>query len=520
MSKRNKNSFRPEITLLESRDVPSVAAVSLAGGILTVRANNLTTDIQVTQTPTSVVIKDQITGHAFVYKPASMQEIVVDAGAGTSVFTATATNPTTARLVKFVGGAGTDTFIGQSGPVSMVAGSGNDTLLSIAGNDTMIGGSGTDYIKGGSGNNLLEAGTGNDYLNGGTGVATIVGGGGDDTIVAINGQSDDTIFTAASANNGVIWEDFINGVGDFIVGSTANYTVQEVPGFANGTFGGVANGPTNVLGGGTFTEPTPLPGNFYEAFGKRPLFATAGPTVQDVKQFINKAGGGVNGTGTNLDDSWLLSALGAIAQQDPKVIEENVVDFGDGTYGVNLGGSYYRVDNQLPVNEYGDTVTAYASTGVSNSLWVPIVEKAFAYFGTQVGPASYASLQASNGGAAVDVYLAFGASSTSVGSTPLNGPGGFPNSTELGQNIESLFQGGYSISVGLTATVAGTSLNTGLAVTLSANREYTVLSYNVNFNGVVTSVVLRDPSGTNPLGVTVTIANLFASAGSLDFGLV
>jgi hypothetical protein len=387
----------------------------------------------------------------------------------------------------------------------------------------MKGGAGTDYIKGGTGNNLLEAGTGSDYLNGGTGIATIVGGVGNDTIVAMNGQADDTVEVGIGTE--VIWEDDINGVNDFFpFGTNSNDTVQAVPGFANGTFGGFSNGPTNVLNGGTFAEPTPLPNNFYQAFTNRPLFAPSGPSVQDVKQYINPAVagvvGGVNGTGTNLDDSWLLSALGAIAKTDPKVIEENVVYLGDGTYGVNLGGNYFRVDNRLPVNEYGDTVAAYASTGVSNSLWVPIVEKAFAYYATAAGPAAYSNLAAANGGAAIDVYEAFGASTANVGSIPLNGPGGFPNSTELGQTFATLFQEGYSISVGLTATVTGTSLNTGAQVTLVANREYTVLSYSESFSGVITSVVLRDPDGTNPLGVTVSVANLFLSSGSLDFGLV
>jgi hypothetical protein len=501
MSKRNKNSFRPCVTQLENREVPSVASISSsASGILTVRANNATSDILVYQAPSWIYIEDQTTGHIYTYNPRGINTIVVDAGAGTSVFTATTTHPTTSALVEFIGGTGTDVFVGNSGPVSMQAGSGTDTLQSVTGNDTLKGGSGTDYIKGGSGNNLLEAGTGSDYLNGGTGLATIVGGLGNDTIVAMNGHADDTV--EVGLGNEVIWEDDINGATDFFpFGTNSNDTVQAVTGFANTP----ANN-SNVLNGGTFAEPTPLPNNFYQAFTNRPLFAPKGPTVQDVKQYINPAGGGVNGTGTNLDDSWLLSALGAIANTDPQVIEENVVYFGDGTYGVNLGGTYYRVDNKLPVNEYGDTAAAYASTGVANSLWVPIVEKAFAYYATTAGPASYFNLEAVNGGRAVNVYEAFGASTAFAGSIPF--PGGLPNSTQLGGTIASLFQSGDSISVGLTATVTGTSLSTGAQVTLPANREYTVLSYSESFSGLITSVVLRDPDGTNPLGVSVTIANL------------
>jgi hypothetical protein len=514
MSRKKQNSFRPSLTVLENRDVPSVASISLGGGVLTVRANNAVTDVLVYQAPSWIYIEDQITGHIYTYSPANINTIVVDAGAGTSIFTAETTHPTTSKVVDFVGGAGTDTFVGDSGPVSMQAGSGSDTLFSAAGNDTMIGGSGSDYIKNGTGNSLLEAGTGTNYINGGTGVATIYGSVGNDTIVAMNGQADDIIYLGAG--NEVIWEDDINGVTDAIVGTpSANDVIQSVPGFAN-------PGPTNVLTGGNFQEPTPLPTNVYEAFPNRPLFAPQGPTVQDVKQYIKPVGGVAVGasTATNLDDSWLLAALGSIAATDPKAIEDNVVYFGDGTYGVNLGGTYFRVDNKLPVNEYGDTNSAYAEAGVNNSIWVPIVEKAFAYYATTVGQASYANLEAANGGAAIDVYEAFGASSANVGSTPLNGLGGFSNATELGQEIATLFQGGNSISIGLTAPVAGTSLNTGLPVNLVANREYTLLSYSESFSGLITSVVLRDPDGANSLGVTVTIANLFASSGTLDFGLV
>jgi hypothetical protein len=343
-------------------------------------------------------------------------------------------------------------------------------------------------------------------LNGGTGIATLVGGIGNDTIIGMNGEATDTIFTGIGTS--VIWEDDIDGVTDTIEGSTANAVIQAVSGFANA-------GATNVLNGGTFTEPSLLPGNSYEAFTNRPLFASGGPTVSDVKQYVNPAGGGVNGTGTNLDDSWLLAGLAAIAQEDPTIIEDNVVNFGDGTYGVKLGDEYFRVDDKLPVNVSGEAFTAYASVGLQSSLWVPIVEKAFAYYATPGGKPSYSNLEAANGVTTPIVYTAFGATS---GSVALNGVGGFANANDLGLSIESLLSSGYATTVGLTATVTGTSVSSGAAVTLAANREYTVLSYTVGFNGNVTSVVLRDPDGTNNSGVVVTLATLYASSGTLDYG--
>jgi hypothetical protein len=426
------------------------------------------------------------------------------------------------------GGSGEDIMTGNSGPVYMQAGSGTDSLKSVAGNDTLVGGSGGDNLQGGSGNNLLEAGSGSDYVNGGTGIATIFAGSGNDTIIALNGHADDTIYTSALATTGVIWEDALNiggtTVTDIIVGPTANYTLQEVPGFSNGTYGGFANGPTSVLNGGKFEEPTLLATDKYMPFTGRPLFADTGPTAKDVKQYINPAGGGVNATGTNLDDSWLLSALDAIALTNPQVIQQNVVNFGDGTYGVKLinvntgVAQFYRVDDYLPVNEYGDTNSAYASMGAQNAIWVPIVEKAFAYYATMVGYPTYADLQAANGATATDVYQAFGATSANVGSVPLNGAGGFPNVTELGQTIATFAQQNAAMCINLTTAVTGTSLNTGAAVTLAVTREYTILSYNESFTGVVNSVVLRDPSGANSEGVTVTLASLYAATGTFDYG--
>ena len=46
---RKSNSFRPTLTILEGREVPSVTSVTLAGGILTVKSNNGTTNVLVSQ---------------------------------------------------------------------------------------------------------------------------------------------------------------------------------------------------------------------------------------------------------------------------------------------------------------------------------------------------------------------------------------------------------------------------------------------------------------------------------------
>src|SRR5262249_38050883 len=66
------------------------------------------------------------------------------------------------------------------------------------------------------------------------------------------------------------------------------------------------------------------------------LFSSAGPTLGDIRQ-------------GQVGDCWLMAELGAMANDDPQSIRQRVVDFGDGTYGVAIGGNFYRVDNDLPV---------------------------------------------------------------------------------------------------------------------------------------------------------------------------
>src|SRR5262249_51284851 len=71
-------------------------------------------------------------------------------------------------------------------------------------------------------------------------------------------------------------------------------------------------------------------------------------------------------------------------------VRSMVADFGDGTYGVYLGSNFYRVDGDLPTWSATSTDQRYAGLGAGGSLWVAIVEKAYASFRT--GANTYASL--------------------------------------------------------------------------------------------------------------------------------
>src|SRR4029434_10803111 len=106
-------------------------------------------------------------------------------------------------------------------------------------------------------------------------------------------------------------------------------------------------------------------------------------------------------------DCWVLSGLGAIANDDAHALRQNIVDFDDGTYGVHLGTKFYRVDADLAVANSSSTSPVYAKLGAQNSMWVAVAEKAYAHYRT--GANSFASIE---GGWSVDVNKAFGATST------------------------------------------------------------------------------------------------------------
>src|SRR5207249_2503901 len=110
------------------------------------------------------------------------------------------------------------------------------------------------------------------------------------------------------------------------------------------------NGADRTLDGDRLSDPAVKIGDTYETFAGRPLFGSQGPTVNDIQQGV-------------LGDCWVLAGLGAVAKADPNVIKADVVDFGDGTYGVHLGNGFYRVDNDLPVAASGNQFLTYTALG-------------------------------------------------------------------------------------------------------------------------------------------------------------
>jgi hypothetical protein len=208
----------------------------------------------------------------------------------------------------------------------------------------------------------------------------------------------------------------------------------------------------------------------------------------------------------------MLAGLGAIALDNPTAIRQNVVDFGDGTYGVRLGSSFYRVDGDLPAGSLASSDTSYAHLGAEGSLWAAIVEKAYAHYRT--GANSYASLE---GGWAVEVNRAFGTTSAvdrSISS--------FGSATALGNAMYNAWAGYNAVTIGFTGIPAGTQ-------GLIDSHMYTVMSFTRDASGNVTHVTLRNPWGydgvnfdSNPSDglVTVSVQTLFSITGRVNWGRV
>jgi Ca2+-binding RTX toxin-like protein len=480
----NKPTTRLAFDVLENREMPSVYSVTFSRGVLTVYANNWATSVLVRPVGSRVQVLDQDT--RMTWTRPGVTEVDFVGGAGNDTFV----NTVDRVAVKAWGNGGGDDLRGAGGDDTLDGGIGNDTLVGGAGNDTLTGGPGNDSLQGGDGDDHLGGGDGDDCLNGGAGTDWLVGGGGDDVLVAIDGVSND--YTEGDAGRNAIWVDANGTGGDYVAGPTAADRVQRVGGFANGA--------DRTLDGDAIDDPAAGAGTTFKRFAG-PLFSSAGPADADIRQ-------------GDLDDCWLLAALGAVAADSPDVLRQNVADFGDGTYGVRLGNVFYRVDADLPVYSAADAAPAYAGLGAEGSLWVAVVEKAYAQYRIANGTANaYADL---NGGWSVEVNRAFGA--TTTGNVAI---GTFPSAAALANTMYNAWNASGAVTIGFTETPANAPLIN--------SHMYQVVTFVRNAAGQITAVVLRNPWGVDGIAadsnaddgiVTVSPSMLYACVGRVNWGHV
>lgn len=347
-------------------------------------------------------------------------------------------------------------------------------------------------LRGSNGDDTIMGGSGDDRIYGGYGRDRILGGAGDDTIVTIG----DSVQDRVSGGDGFdsFWVDVQRSevITDGSPEELAAGAMHRVGSFYSPPVVGVEPlsdamvTASRDLGGQDLPDPAPVQATSpFADFSDRPLFSTAGPVPTDIRQ------GAVG-------DCYLLASLSAVALQNPDLLRQSIVELGDGTYGVRYHRDgapvYVRVDADLPVGSFGDM--AYAALGAQQSLWVALMEKAYAMFRTGAG--TYASI---GGGWMTEVFDALDAPSTTIWLDTTITPG------------DVLAHLKVELDAGAAVTWATWKIPSG--VPLVGLHAYAVESVALDAVGIAVSVTLRNPwgydgggnhDGVNDGLVTLTLA--------------
>lgn len=504
---------------LESR---RLMTASLLNGTLTVDGGNRMNNIAVSQSGTTLTVKDN--GAISIFSTIGVKKIWVkgkdyndtlsasgvtinteiDGAGGNDRITtgfgndtvyggagndSIVTGPQTQRLFHGIGiiyddndsisgDVGNDTVTAGMGNDTVYGGIGDDLINADAGNDWVYAQDGNDVVRGGVGNDNLFGNGGNDALYGGAGNDGLYGGDGNDLLVSIGGGQSD--YNLGEAGSDSFWTDSESTeiIADISAAEAVAGHVHRVAGFMPTT---VFNNDRTItseivsrdLDGQSLQDPAlcSVWGGMptYQRFASNPLFGTAGPKMTDIHQ------GG-------LGDCYYLATLSAIAKTNPDKIRQSVVDLGDGTFGVqffrNNTPTFVRVDADLPVLNGGMCYDSIPSD--NGSMWAPVIEKAYAFMRRMDG--RYASLEA---GFAGEAFGSLGVSSGWFMRTP------FQNGSDFLNQIQGELNQGKAVTLCTPPGVVGNNW--------VGSHCYTV-DHVVYSNGVATDIVLRNPWGTDREG--------------------
>jgi hypothetical protein len=368
--------------------------------------------------------------------------------------------------LRVTNGSWTTVVKGAFKSILLNAGSGNDKVVvgaDVTASAALFGGKGNDTLVGGAGNDKIYGQLGNDNLQGGAG---------DDVLVNVGGGTLDR--TTGGKGFDSFWTDSSENVVDATAGEVKGGAVHRVSGFY--TTGTNDSGDTMVqsvrgeLTGGDLADPgVDDESVVYKNFSNNPLFASTGPSADDIVQGY-------------VGDCWYLSTLAAIARTNPNAIRQAVVELGDGTYAVqfkddNGATAFVRVDGDLPQNDWGDL--EYAGLGKQDSIWVAIMEKAYASF-REAGVSDYASL---DGGWMSEAFGDLGYDSNHIWDVK--------SGNDLLNKIDAELKAGKAVTIAIYEPAAGASL--------IGSHAYTVVAVETDANGVKTLVV-RNPWGIDGAG--------------------
>ncbi|NQU75465.1 MAG: pre-peptidase C-terminal domain-containing protein [Planctomycetes bacterium] len=339
-----------------------------------------------------------------------------------------------------------------AGLTTLTTQSGGETFEDAFSEIIIYGFSGDDVIRttySVSTNMWVYAGAGADTIfDAGTGRATLHGGAGDDLLVSIGGAND-----ALTGGEGFdsFWIDSTDSVFDASTTERSALAVHQVTEF----YQPYAASPADAdyvslqIAGQPLRDPT-VTGYAagYANFASVPLFVD-GPQYDDIEQGY-------------IGDCYYLASLAGYAQTDPDIITQMIAPLGDGTYAVRFFRKgrevYLRIDADLPVRYDGSL--AYASLGADGEAWVPLVEKAYAYF--RYDSNSYASIE---GGWMTTVYSEITNLSTALRWTSSR------SASEIYAYIANNLQAGHAVSLGSRAGGAGPIVGSHAYAVLSTRTE-------------------------------------------------
>lgn len=383
---------------------------------------------------------------------------------------------------------GNNTFYGGNGDDYEYGYGGADVMNGDAGNDVVYGGANNDVIHGNAGDDWLDGQDGNDKIYGDAGCDVLCGGNGDDILVAVGGGQNDCLYGNAGYDSFWCDSESTENVWDADIYENANGHVHRVGSFMTSSFHNNSPWPwdwtsqsiSRDANGQNFIDPTG--GSNYQNFSSRPLFNTSGPSKDDIDQ-------------NALGDCYFLATLGAVAKADPDRIRQHITELGDGTFAVQFGSTYIRVDGDLPTDGYGNLV--YAGLGTGNSLWTAIMEKAWAYYRHNDG--DYHSIE---GGWMDEAFSAMGVSTQTQDVDFWYKL--WNNSDDLWNYVNGELAAGKAVTIG----TPGGSPN------LIGSHAYMVDRTYIDGYGTK-HVVLRNPWGPNNTGgnpyVDITAAQLYNS---------
>lgn len=459
---------------LENRYVPAISNVTVAENILVINCDNKDTKVQISDVGSRIEVMDLENGNKWTR------------GSVSQVF--------------FQGGDGNDYLENKTKNISLRAYGNN-------GNDKLIGSAGSDSLFGGNGNDVLVGNDGDDSLSGGMGVDTMSGGNGNDVLIAVDGTSVD--YMSGGQGYDAFWVDQIFGSAEEPVDLALNDKVKGISNFRNGA--------DTTVDGDKISDPKifqTIPDTRFRfkdlAKYNLPLFSSAGPKMDDVAQGA-------------LGDCWLMAGLSAIARDTPLSLRQNIVDFGDNTYGVHLGDSFYRVDSDLVLTDKNEF--CYAQLGRQGSLWVAIAEKSFAFHISYTESQFYSSptYRSLDGGFSNTARVALRA--FSVGEKDFSD---FSSAKQINDFISNLAKEKQAITIGFDNVLKGKS-EQARKLPLIMQHEYTFAGFQKNQKGEITGIILRNPWGVDGKPnksnlsdglITISAKDLFNFRGSISWGRI